>query len=76
MVSYLDKVGNCLERARDSPKACLEGIAKASSALRGSKGDSDLQCVALIKRAELLYIAVSECGCLGVCRYVCMCASM
>ena len=39
-------------------RACLNGIAKADIALRESKGDSDIQCVALIKRAELIFIAV------------------
>ena len=60
-MSCLDEVESCLERAGRSFKACLEGITKADLALRETKGDSDIQCVVLVKRTELLYIAVSIC---------------
>ena len=56
----LDEVENCLERAERSSKACLEGITKADLVLKETKGDSDIQCVALVKRTELLFIAVSH----------------
>ena len=55
----LDEVEGCLERAPHSSKACLEGITKADLALRESKGDSDIHCVVMVRRTELLYIAVS-----------------
>ena len=57
--SCLDEVASCLDRANHSLNPCLEGISKADMALKASKGDSDVQCVALVKRAELLLVAVS-----------------
>lgn len=59
MIGCLDEVSQCLEGAEESSKACLEGIVKADLALKGSRGDSDIQCVVLVKRTELLFIAVS-----------------
>lgn len=60
-MSCVDKVVDCLERAEQSSKACLEGIAKADMVLRESKakGDSDIHGIVLLKRTELLFIAVS-----------------
>ena len=59
VMSCLDEVDSCLTRAERSSKACLEGITKAGLALKESRGDSDIQCVVLVKRTELLFIAVS-----------------
>lgn len=55
----VDVVSSCLERAERSLKACLEGIATADMALAETKDDADIQCVVLVKRTELLFIAVS-----------------
>lgn len=52
-------VEKCLKKAERSGKACLEGILKADEALRESVGDTDIQCVVLVKRTELIFIAVS-----------------
>ena len=59
VMSILDEVDQCIEEAENSSFACLEGIAKADVALTESQGDSDIQCVVLVKRTELLLIAVS-----------------
>lgn len=59
VMSCVDEVHWCLERAEFDCKACLEGIDKADIALGESKGDSDIQCVVLVKRTKLLLIAVS-----------------
>ena len=59
MVSYLEDVSNCITRAETNPRACIDGIVKAGAVLKESRGDPDIQCVAMVKRAELLYIAVS-----------------
>ena len=56
--SYLDKIQECLDLASVSPSSCLDGIAKADEALRQSQGDSGIQCTILMKRAQLLFIAV------------------
>lgn len=56
--SYLDLVEDCLDRAESSQTACLEGILKADITLTHSRGDADIGFIVLIKRAELLYIAV------------------
>lgn len=52
-------MGSCLDRARNSSKACLNGIAKADLVLKECRGDTDILCIALVRRAELLLIAVS-----------------
>lgn len=63
----VEMVSSCLERAEHSPRACLEGITKAEVALMETKEDSDIQSVVLVKRAELLFIAVSVCSkCCGL----------
>lgn len=61
VMDCVDKVVYCLERADQNSKACLEGIAKADMVLRESKakGDTDIHGIVLIKRIELLFIAVS-----------------
>ena len=59
MFSFLDEVQECLDCASFSPASCLEGIVKADEALRHSQGDSGIQCTILMKRAQLLFIAVS-----------------
>ena len=56
--SYLDLVEDCLDRAESSQTACLEGILKADITLTHSRGDADIGFIVLVKRAELLYIAV------------------
>lgn len=58
-MSCLDEVDNCLDRAEHSSRACLEGITKADLVLGETREDSDIQCVVLVKRTELLFIAVS-----------------
>ena len=58
-MSLVDEVEACLERAEYSSKACLEGIDKADLAVRESRGDRDIQCVVLVMRTDLFYIAVS-----------------
>lgn len=58
VMSCLDEVDGCLARAEHNSKACLEGITKAGLALKETKGDSDIHCIVLVKRTELLYIAV------------------
>ncbi len=60
VMSLVDEVEACLERAEHSSKACLEGIGKADLALKESRGDWDIQCVVLVRRTELLFIAVSR----------------
>lgn len=61
MMGCVDLVSSCLERAERSSKSCLEGITKADMVLMETKDDSDIQCVVLVKRTELLFIAVSPC---------------
>ena len=58
--SYVELVQDCLERAELSQKACLEGIIKADLALRQSQSDADIHFIVLVRRAELLLIAVSR----------------
>ena len=57
--SYVELVQDCLDRAESSQKACLEGILKADLALRQSQSDADIHFIVLVRRAELLLIAVS-----------------
>lgn len=57
--SYVELVTDCLEKAEGSQKACLEGIVKADLALRQSQSDADIHSIVLVRRAELLLIAVS-----------------
>ena len=59
MFGFLDEVQDCLDCASFSPASCLEGIVKADEALRHSQGDSGIQCTILMKRAQLLFTAVS-----------------
>ena len=59
MLSFLDEVQECLDCASFSPASCLEGIVKADEALRHSQGDSGIQYTILMKRAQLLFTAVS-----------------
>lgn len=65
-MSCLDQVESCLDRAERSSRACLEGITKADMVLRETREDPDIQCVVLVKRTELLFIAVSP-GAAGRC---------
>ena len=60
VMSLVDEVEACLEKAEHSSRACLEGISKADLALKECRGDWDIQCVVLVKRTELLVIAVSS----------------
>ena len=69
MFSFLDEVQECLDCASFSPASCLEGIVKADEALRHSQGDSGIQCTILMKRAQLLFIAVSICRHLHCMKY-------
>ncbi len=55
---YIDLIQDCLLKAETSESLCLDGISKADIALRQTKEDPDIQCIVLMKRAELLYIAV------------------
>ncbi len=55
---YIDLIQDCLSKAETSELLCLDGISKADIALRQTKEDPDIQCIVLMKRAELLYIAV------------------
>ena len=57
--SYVELVQDCLERADSNQKACLEGIIKSDLALRHSQSDADIHFIVLVRRAELLLIAVS-----------------
>ena len=57
--SYVELVQDCLERAEINQKACLEGIIKSDLALRQSQSDADIHFIVLVRRAELLLIAVS-----------------
>ena len=59
MFGFLDEVQECLDCASFSPASCLEGIVKADEALQHSQGDSGIQCTILMKRAQLLFTAVS-----------------
>lgn len=63
--SYVELVQDSLERAESSQKACLEGIIKADLALRQSQSDADIHFIVLVRRAELLLIAVSSVHNLG-----------
>ena len=65
---YIDLIQDCLSKAETSDSLCLDGISKADIALRQTKEDPDIQCIVLMKRAELLYIAVRMlCVCTCVC---------
>lgn len=55
----LDEVQNCLDKAPSNEAACLEGIQRADTALRMCPGDVSLMSPLKMKRAELLFIAVS-----------------
>ena len=55
---YIELIQDCLEQAEENESVCLKGILKADIALRQIKEDADIQCIVLMKRAELLYIAV------------------
>ena len=57
--SYVELVQDCLERAEESQRSCLDGILKADLALRHSQSDADIHSIVLVRRAELLLIAVS-----------------
>ena len=63
---YIDLIQDCLSKAETSESLCLDGISKADIALRQTKEDPDIQCIVLMKRAELLYIAVRM-----LCVFVC-----
>ena len=67
--SYVEMVQDCLDRADSSQKACLEGIIKADLALRQSQSDADIHFIVLVRRAELLLIAVS-CVLIIICVFV------
>lgn len=58
--SYLDLIEDCLDRAETSQTACLKGILKADITLTNIGGDADIGFIVLVKRAELLYIAVGS----------------
>lgn len=51
-------IQDCHEQAETNEGACLKGILKADIVLRQIKEDTDIQCIVLMERAELLYIAV------------------
>ena len=59
MLSNLDDINACIKEAERSRKACLDGILKVTVALEETVSDPDIQCVALVRKAELLFIAVS-----------------
>ncbi len=55
---YIELIEDCLSKAESSEAQCLLGIAKADIALDQTREDPDIQCIVLMKRAQLLYIAV------------------
>ncbi len=62
MVSNLEEVSGHIAKAERSSTACMDGILKANIAVDDTVMDPDLQCVALVKKAELVFIAVSVLG--------------
>ncbi len=60
-------IEDCLSRAEISETQCLDGVSKADIALDQTQGDPDIECIVLMKRAQLLYIAVCVCSCACVC---------
>jgi len=55
---YIELIEECCTKAETDESACLDGIKKADRVLGQTTEDPDIQCIVLIKRAELLYIAV------------------
>lgn len=70
---YIELIEECLKVADTNESCCIDGISKANVALQQIKEDPDIQCIVLMKRAELLYTAVRVCVCVYVCARVCIC---
>ena len=59
-LSYLDEVQECLDTAGLSETSCIEGIKKADLAVKKCRGDVEVLCNILMKRAQLLFTAVRK----------------
>lgn len=71
VVSNLEEVSGHIAKAERSSTACMDGILKANIAVDDTVMDPDLQCVALVKKAELVFIAVSVLGYFDEVRSMC-----
>ena len=59
ILGCLEDIQRCLEEAESDEEACRRGIKTANAALKLTSDDPDVKCDIRMKRAQLLYIAVS-----------------
>ena len=67
MFSRLEEVQECLDKAGLSESSCIDGIRKADVVVEQCHDDIGLWCSILMKRARLLFTAVSVSVCLSAC---------
>ena len=59
ILGRLEEIQSCLETAESDQEACRRGIKAADEALKLTSDDPDVKSDIRMKRAQLLYIAVS-----------------
>ena len=59
ILGCLEEIQKCLEVADSDERACRRGIITANDALKLTSDDPDVKCDIRMKRAQLLYMAVS-----------------